>query len=89
MADCDILRRAIYREDGGEYLVEVLSDETAPNDEGETFRTVGLRCLSTIRPSPLIGSITPGDEWDAMYNVEYPGLCWSLDYETNSRGGDG
>ena len=70
-----------YREDGDEWEVEVLADKT--DDEG--MRTVKLRCVREIQPSPMCGPIPPGEVWEsaAMKGFEaYVG--WSLHAEASS-----
>ena len=70
--------KRIYLEDGGTYLVDKLSDERETRDDGE-WRILTVRCIRTIEPSPLIGSIRPGQEWTSEAKVGYEHYCgWTL-----------
>lgn len=65
----------VYREDGGAWLVEVLSDEV----DDEKFRNIEVRCLKQLQSSPLIGDIAVGEEWSAcaLQDCAYGGM-WTL-----------
>lgn len=76
-----VFPRRFYREDGGEWEVELLSDTT--NRQG--MRTVRVRCVRELRPSPQCGSIAPGDEWDASAQRGYEAYVgWFLYEEASS-----
>lgn len=51
------MSRAIYREDGGKWIVDVISDSKSGDK-----RCVEFRCVEQVRPSPISGSIKPGEE---------------------------
>lgn len=55
------LKKAVYREEGGKYLVEVLKDEV----ESDGFRRIEVRCVKVLRPSRIMGDIEPGETWQA------------------------
>lgn len=55
------MTRFIYSEDGGEWVVELLSDTV--DEEG--LRCVELECVRELRPSPIFGSIRIGGIWTA------------------------
>lgn len=70
-------RRAIYREDGGKYLVDVLSDST---ENGK--RTVKWVLVATVRRSPLHPVIEPGDQHEVTCVKGYEAYVgWELEYE--------
>lgn len=67
--------RAIYSEDGGSFLVDVLSDET----EGD-MRRVTIRCIETIEPSAIFGDIPVGAKWEISSRVGFEAYVgWSLE----------
>lgn len=71
-------RRAIYREDGGEFLVDVVSDQEIDTDDG-LFRRVKLRCIETAKPSPFFGSLDPGEEFEVSVRRGYESSAgWTL-----------
>jgi hypothetical protein len=58
--------RHVYHEDGGRWLVTVLSD--APEQRGESvFRVVQMRCIKTLRESPWHPEGIPKDR---VFTVE-------------------
>lgn len=70
----DAGKTLVYCEDGGEWLVDVIEDST---EDG--LRSVRVRCVRELRPSPMIAGAAPGDEWEASIAV---GVCfggmWTL-----------
>jgi len=75
--------KGIYREDGAKILVEVLSDETKPADDGRMFRAVHLRQIQVLRSSPFIRDSPNGHEWTSEVALDagpYLGMLgWSLE----------
>ena len=64
--------RAIYREAGGKFIVDVLSDTTK-----DGVRAVHLRLVSVIRSAP--GFKDPEEEWVSECHVGYELIVgWSL-----------
>jgi hypothetical protein len=65
---------AIYREDGGKWRVKILSDQW----EGDC-RWVELECIEQFRPSPICGSIAPGERWSSSAVRGYENYVgWTL-----------
>jgi len=70
-----------YREDGGEWEVEVLSDST----DAEGMRRLKLRCVREITKCPLIRSLPPGEEWESAVKRGWESYVgWSLHEEPSS-----
>lgn len=70
-----------YREDGGEWEVEVLADAT----DSDGMRTVKLRCVRELRSSPLIPTLIPGEEWESTAARGWEAYVgWSLHAEAAS-----
>ena len=77
MAD-EKFKRAVYREDGGAWLVAVFYDST--DDKG--MRRVKLECLEQIKPSPDYGPIDVGEILESTMQKGYEAYVgWSLDYD--------
>lgn len=69
---------AIYREDGGKFLVEVLSDVTT-EENGQFYHRVRLHCIKTIREASHRLQIPVGKEWVAFAIVGMEHIVgWSL-----------
>jgi len=70
------MKRGYYREDGMKVLVEILSDVT----EEDGGRRVRLRSLYVERPSRLIRTPPPGDEWECWAAKGVGPYCgWDLE----------
>ena len=70
--------RYVYHEEGGHWLVDVLSD-TQKQKDGGTFRVVKLRCLKTLRKSPHHLEIPEGTVWEADARLGYEAYSvWHL-----------
>jgi hypothetical protein len=69
---------ATYREDGGKFLVEVLSDVTT-EENGQLYHRVHLHCVKTIREASHRLQIPVGREWvsSAIVGMEHI-VGWSL-----------
>lgn len=85
-----ITKMWIYREEGGKYRVQIVSDEVkdAPPEwrSKDRFRFVTLRCVETIRASKRCGPIEPGSEWQSTCTTgEGSAYCgWSLSEDDES-----
>ena len=81
--------RYVYHEDGGRWLVAVLSDAPEQRD-GAIFRVVRMCCLKTLRDSPWHPEGIPeGRIWTASARLGEAYVGWYLrperpeDYELN------
>ncbi len=70
------MKTAIYREEGGEWRVNVLSDSVV-----DGFRVVSLECVEELRPSPSMAPIEKGERWDSSIRVGYENaIClWTIE----------
>jgi hypothetical protein len=74
---------AIYKEDGGKYLVTVLSDETTDTTDfgPRKRREVKMRVERELIKSPIHASMLPGYEYSVMILEGHECyLTWELEY---------
>ncbi len=72
--------KRLYLEDGGEYLVDKLRDETEEREDGHKWRSITVRCIKVLVPSRMARDPAPGDEWTAECRADCQNMAalWCL-----------
>ncbi len=74
------MRRALYREHGARFIVDVLLDEETVRDDGELWRTARVRLVRIVRQSP-IKELSVGHVWTCDAKVSASAYVgWHLFY---------